>query len=508
MLTISSVRRWLVAVVAALAVGSLLAAPALAAPTKITFLHVNDVYEISPRDGLGGLAELMTLLKAERASSPQSIMTLGGDLISPSVMSGITKGKHMIELMNALGVAVAVPGNHEFDFGPEVAAQRFAESRFPWLGANVLGRGGKLAAGLKDVTTIKVGDFTVGFFGVLTPDTDVMSSPGKDMEFVDVLETATKAVKKLKSAGADIIVALTHLDFDQDRELADSVDGIDLILGGHDHNPISFVEGGVLIHKSGYDAHYLGAIDLMVERVERDGKKVVSVRPTWRMVSTAGVTPDPDIKKMVNADNATLENELAAVIGKTSVALDLRKNNLRTAETNFGDLVAEAMRRSVGADLAIVNGGAIVGDRVFEAGSSLTRKDILAALPYGNVTVLIELTGADLLAALENGVSKVEEKAGRFPQVAGMAFVYSPSAPAGSRILGVTIGSEPLEEDRLYRVATNEYLAGGGDGYESLKNGEALIDASAGTLVTTTLMNDVAARKVITLQADGRIRRK
>lgn len=508
MLTMTGVRRWLLAAVAAFAAGSLLVVSALAAPTKITFLHVNDVYEISPKDGTGGLAELMTLLKAERAASPHSITTLGGDLISPSVMSGITKGKHMIELMNALGVGVAVPGNHEFDFGPEVAAQRFSESRFPWLGTNILGHSGKLATGLKDVLTVKFDDFTVGFFGVLSQDTDVMSSPGKDMEFVDVLETASKSVKKLKAAGADVVVALTHLDFDQDRELAESVSGIDLILGGHDHDPITFYEGGVLIHKSGYNAQYLGAIDLMVERQEREGRTVVSVRPAWRMISTAGVTPDPEIKKMVDGYNAALDAELATVVGKTSVVLDARKNSLRTGETNFGDLVAEAMRAAVGADVAIVNGGAIVSDRTYDAGSQLIRKDILAALPYGNVTVLLELTGSDLLAALENGVSKVEEKAGRFPQIAGMAFTYTPSAPAGSRIVGVTVGSEPLEEDRLYRVATNEYMAGGGDGYDALKNGEELIDASAGTLVTTSLMNYIAAKKVLAVQVDGRIRRK
>lgn len=508
MLTIMRVRQGLLAVAAILAVAALQTVPALAGPTKITFLHVNDIYEISPRDGIGGLAELMTLLRVERAASPNSITTFGGDLISPSVMSGLTKGKHMVEMMNALGVNVAVPGNHEFDFGPEVAAQRFAESKFPWLGTNILGHNGKPALGLKDTTTVKVGDVTVGFFGVITPDTDVMSQPGKDIEFADALEMAGRAVKKLKAAGADIIVALTHLEIDQDRELAESVAGIDLILGGHDHDPITYYQGGVLIHKSGHDAHFLGAIDLMVERRDEGGKKAQRVRPAWRVVSTAGVAPDPEIRKMVDGDNAALEKELATVIGKTAVALDLRTKNLRTRETNFGDLVAEAMRVAVGADVGLINGGAIRGDRTYEAGAQLTRKDILSALPFDNVTVLLELTGADLLAALENGVSKVEEEAGRFPQVAGMTFVFDPKAEAGNRIVDVTIGGGQLEEDKVYRVATNDFVAGGGDGYESMKNGDALIDASAGALVTTSLMNYIAAKKTLALKADGRISRK
>jgi 2',3'-cyclic-nucleotide 2'-phosphodiesterase (5'-nucleotidase family) len=322
------------------------------------------------------------------------------------------------------------------------------------------------------------------------------------------VETADKTVKKLRTAGADIIVALTHLEIDQDRELAASVGGIDLILGGHDHDPITFYEGGVLIHKSGYDARYLGAIDLTIERKEQGGKKLISVLPAWRMVSTAGMAPDPEVKKLVDRYNVALDSELAAVIGKAGVVLDLRQASLRSGESNFGDLVAEAMRAAVGAEVAMVNGGAIVGDRTYDAGAQLTRKDILAALPYSNVTILLELTGADLLAALENGVSKVEEKAGRFPQVAGMAFVYDPKEPAGSRIVDVKVAGEPLEEDRLYRLATNDFVAAGGDGYETMKNGEALIDTSAGTLVTTTLMNYIAAKKTLSPQVDGRIRRK
>lgn len=502
------VRRGLLAFGAATAISVFLTAAVLAEPTKITFLHTNDIYEISPRDGIGGMAELMSLLRGERATSAHSITTFGGDLISPSIMSSVNKGKQMIDLMNALGVDVAVPGNHEFDFGPEVAARRFAESKFPWLGTNILGRGGKPALGLKDTLTMKVGGFTVGFFGVLTPDTDIMSSPGKAIEFADVVETADKAVRALKAEGADIVVALTHQGIDQDRELAASVNGIDLILGGHDHDPITFYEGGVLIHKSGNNAHYLGAIDLMVERKERSGKTVLSVRPAWRMVSTAGVAPDPEIKRRVDKYEASLGADLAIVIGKSAVALDTRTKNVRTEETNFGDLVAEVMRTSVGADVGLINGGAIRGERIYAAGSVLTRRDILAALPFDNVTVLLEMTGADLLAALENGVSKVEETSGRFPQIAGMAFVYDPAAPAGNRIIEVTVGGEPLDEDKIYRVATNDYIANGGDDYESMRNADALIDASAGTLLTTAVMDYIAKKKTVEIRVDGRISKK
>lgn len=501
-------RRWLPDAAAIAVAVMLLAVPAMAEPTRITFLHTNDVYEMSPKAGIGGLAELMTLVRAERARNPDSITTFGGDLISPSMASSITKGAHMIELMNAIGVDVAVLGNHEFDFGPEVTAQRTGESKFPWLGTNVLRPDGTPAVGAKDLLTLKKGNFTIGFFGILVPETEVLSSPGKDIVFADVIESAESAVKRLQAAGADIVVAMTHLSIDQDRDLAASVSGINMILGGHDHDPITFYEGGVLIHKSGHNAHFLAAIDLWVEWQQQGGQKRLRVRPAWRMVTTAGVAPDPEMKKIIDRHNAALVTELASVIGKTTVMLDTRQDVVRTQETGFGNLVADAMREATGAHVALVNSGAIRGDRTYEPGTSLTRKDILNELPFDNVTVVIELAGIDLLAALENGVSKVEEKSARFPQISGMSFVYDAKAPAGRRIVSATVGGQPLHEDRIYRVATNEFLAAGGDGYDPLANGEVVVDASAGTYVVTAVINHIAEKKSLAPRVEGRIRRK
>ncbi len=488
----------------------LLALPLAAAaePTKITFLHVNDVYEISPKRGQGGFAELMTLLKAERAAAEHSITTFGGDLISPSVMSGLTKGTQMIELMNAIGMDVAAPGNHEFDFGPAVARQRIGEAKFPWLGTNVLGKDGRPAAGMTDVHTVKVGEFTVGFFGLLDPQTETLSSPGPDIRFAPAIEAATAAVKKLQDRGADIIVALTHLDMATDIALAREVEGIHAILGGHDHDPIVWRAGSVPILKAGYDAHHLGALDLSAEWVESRGKKTLQVVPAWRLTSTAGVAPDPDIQAIVDRHNAKLDADLDVPVGKTSVVLDSQRASVRTGETNFGNLIADAMRKAVHADIAITNGGGIRGDRTYDAGSVLTRKDVLTELPFGNVTVLLELSGADVRTALENGVSQVENTAGRFPQVSGLSFVYDPAAAPGSRVVEIKVGGKALDPAKIYRVATNDYMAGGGDGYAVLKKGKALIDASGATLMATTVMDHIAATAPVAPKVEGRIRAK
>ncbi|MEE8275532.1 MAG: 5'-nucleotidase, partial [Alphaproteobacteria bacterium] len=148
------------------------------------------------------------------------------------------------------------------------------------------------------------------------------------------------------------------------------------------------------------------------------------------------------------------------------------------------------------------------GDKVYEPGTTLTRKDVLSELPFGNVTVLVELFGADLRAALENGVSQIEDTAGRFPQVSGMTFVFDATKPAGDRIDEVKIGGQALDPARMYTVATNDFMLGGGDGYASLGNGKVLIDSSAGTLLATTVMNYIAAQGGVMTKLEGRITAK
>ena len=467
--------------------------PAAAAPATLTLLHANDVYEIGPIKGQGGFAPFMTLLAQERARNPNTITTFGGDLLSPSILSGLTKGAQMIELANAIGVDIAVLGNHEFDFGPAVAQERIGAARYPWLGTNVLTADGRPAVGTIDLELREVAGVKLGFMGLLTPETATLSQPGPAIRFAPPRATAEAAVKRLREMGAEIVIALTHLDLADDRALAADVAGIDIILGGHDHEPMTIYEGGKLIVKAGSDLHYLTAVDLAVDRVIQKGKEVVVWRPAWRYLATADVAPDPAVQAIVERWNAELGAELAQPVGRATVELDTRRLAVRTRETSFGDLLADALRAATGADVALTNGGGIRGDTTYPAGTELTRKDILTELPFGNVTVLAEVAGTDLLAALENGVSQVEDTAGRFPQVSGLGFTYDPSRPPGARIVEVTVGGSPLDPARTYRLATNDYLLGGGDGYASLTRGRPIIDPSAGTLLASTLINYVTA---------------
>ncbi len=485
-----------------------LALSASAEPAKLRLLHLNDVYQISPARGHGGLAEVTTLIKAEQEGADVTLLTFGGDLISPSVMSGLTKGEQMIDLFNAMGVDVAVLGNHEFDFGEDTLATRIGASDFPWLATNVLGGDGNTFGGTKAVWTTDVGQYKVGFFGLLTTETTELSSTGDSVSFTAPMEAAAAAVATLQEDGADVIIALTHLTIAEDRALAAGVDGIDVILGGHEHIPITFYSDGVLIHKSGTDAQFLGVIDLVIDEVERRGNVSVVTYPQWRMVSTRGVAADPEIAILVDGFNAKLDEELNIEIGTTETALESVRASVRTKETTMGNLIADAIRAGTGADVSIANGGGIRGDTVYEPGTVLTRKDILTELPFGNTTVTVALKGADLLAALENGVSRVEDVQGRFPQVSGMTFVFDAGKEAGSRIEEVMVGGAPLDLDKVYVLATNNYVLGGGDGYSSLANGDTLIDGDAGKLMASMVMDYVSAAGTVAPVVEGRIVQK
>ncbi len=481
---------------------------ALAQTANLTILHVNDVYQISPQRGAGGLAELATLLKRERARAENHITTLGGDLISPSVMSGLTQGAQMVTLMNEIGLDLAGFGNHEFDFGNDVLSQRIAESEFQWLATNALGADGQPFGGAAATVMRDVGEFKVGFFSLLTPETATLSSLEEGVTLKPALETAQETVAALREQGANFVVAITHLDIAEDREIARSVRGLDIILGGHDHEPIMFFEGGTLILKAGTDAQYLAVADIELQKSESRGRVRFSIRPEWKLITTAGVEPDPEIAAIVKGFEDDLDERLNVVVGKTETELDSQRSNVRTRETSMGNLIADAIRAGVGAEVGFANGGGIRGDRTYDAGTELTRKDILTELPFGNVTMLIELTGADLLAALENGVSRVEDTAGRFPQVSGMSFAFDPKLAAGARISDVKVGGADLDPARVYTVATNDFIYGGGDGSAALARGKAVIDASAATLMATTVMDYIEKLGTVSPKVEGRIKIK
>ena len=475
---------------------------------RVTLLQVNDVYQISPVDKgrRGGLARVATLRRQIQADSPHTLYLLGGDTLAPSVASNIFKGRQMIAVWNATGLDLAVLGNHEFDFGDEVLRERMKESRFTWLGTNVVDR--RTGRPFNDMPPFVVREFggvKVGFFGLLTPDTRQSSSASADVEFREPCAVAKEAIGQLRKAGARVVVALTHMSITEDKRLARCAPGLAAIVGGHEHTVITSLSAHTPIFKMGSDARNLGRIDLLVSKRTGELESI-----DWEIIPVTDETKeDAESAAVVAEFEKRLSAELDLPVGTTTVALDARQKTNRSRETNLGSFVADAYRRQTGAQVALLNGGSIRSNTTYGPGT-LTKRDVLSILPFENPVVKVEVTGAALRAALEHGVARAREEpeAGRFPQVSGLRFSYDARRAPGARVTSVTVGDAPLDDKKTYTLAVNTFVLGGGDGYTMFKGARLLIEPENAQVEPAVLMNLIAADKQIAPREDGRIRRE
>jgi len=469
----------------------------------LRIILTGDLYELPADKGRGGYAKLASVVQQEKAGSKHSIFVHVGDAYSPSLLSTMDKGKSAVEMLNAVGVDYMVLGNHEWDFGPKILRERVWESNFPVLASNARDKDGLPIDGTVRTAMVEVGPFRVGIMGLITQNTKVISHVGTD-DFLPVMDTAATLAKELRGQGANLIVALAHLDFVEDMEIFQS--GIvDVLLSGQDHYYIFHDNGKSLWMDSGEDAEKVGVVDVHMKSYMKRGKKRFSWEADMRFVDTKDIPEDRAIAAKVKGYEKFLSKELDIEIGKTLSELDSRKKTVRTEEAAIGNLITDAMRDGVDADIGLTNGGGIRAKKIYAPGTMLTRRDFLKELPFGNVVVKLELTGAQIWDALENGLSQIENNAGRFPQVSGMSFTYNPKAKAGARVVSVKIGSQSLNKGRTYTMATNNYIAGGGDGYSVFKKAKVIIDASGATILAGMVMDYIKAKGSVSPKVEGRI---
>ena len=500
------IRRLTAAFLGASAIGALVVSAAHAESVKITILGVGDAYSFSEEDGRGGFARLNSVAKAERAANPNTLYVFDGDILSPSLLSGFDKGQNTIDLTNLEPFDIAVPGNHEFDFGVANFLEKMGASNYPWAAINITNADGSMIDGLGGVMMKDVGGVKVALIPV-AQDTSPEVSSTEDLIFLPTVDTGVAAAKAARDEGADLVVGVVQTNMENDRALIAS-GAFDVIMSGDDHSYATSYDGRTAYVETSIDGRFLSPVDIMVEiGADSDGKRTIDWVPMFRFIDTANVTPEPQAQAMADELSAKLDESLNVEIGATAGALDSRRNVVRGEESAMGNLIADAIRDATGADVSIANGGGIRADRTYDPGTVLTRRDILTELPFGNVTVLTELPGSQVLAALENGVSQVENGAGRFPQVSGMTFEYDASAPAGSRISSVMIGDAPLDQSAVYKLATNDYVLGGGDGYGALGGGKVLINAGNGNLMANDVMDYVIKMGGVNSTVEGRIKK-
>ena len=465
----------------------------------LTILQMNDVYSTVPVNGLGGLARVATIKRALAAEGRHPLLMIGGDFLSSSVASTVFRGEQMIAALNASGLDIATVGNHEFDFGVDTLLTRMREATFQWVSSNVIDRQtGRPIGGAAPYLIRREGPVTVGIIGLCLKSEGIPPSVTARVDIEDPATAVARTLPLLRRDGANVIVLLTHLEMVDDRALADRFPDVDVIVGGHEHFPITTVVGRTLISKTGMDARNVARIDLDV----RPGHPVD--RYFELMPVTAAIAEDPAAAAVVASWEARLSSAMTEVVGRTLVPLDATETRLRVGETNLGSFIADAARARTGAQLALINSGGIRGNRVYDAGD-LTRRTLLEMHPFGNVLCTLDVTGAQLREALESGVSKLPNAAGQFPQVSGFSYRVSVSRPAGQRVTEVRIGSAPLDPTAHYTLAVPDFLVDGGDGYRVLTFARVAVDKQAGPSLTDAIARAVAASGALQPHTDGRI---
>ena len=464
----------------------------------VTLLQINDVYTTVPVNGVGGLARVATLKKTLAAAGRTPFLVLAGDFLSPSVASSVFKGEHMIATLNAAGLDMATLGNHEFDFGDDELIKRMHEATFQWVVSNVVDtNSGQPIGGAAPYVVKAFGALKVGFIGLCLNTSEITGDKLKHTRIIDPLTAAGQYLPILKQAGATVFVAVTHLTLATDRALVEKYPELDLIIGGHEHYLITAAEGRSLISKAGSDAKFVARIDVN----QRPGG---SIERFYELLPvTSAFLDDAKTNDVIASYEARLGTALNTVAGATRVPLDAVSAHEQIAETNLGNMVADAIRADAGADIAITNSGAIRGNRVYPAGP-LTRRTLVEIHPFNEVICTLALTGRVVLEALNHGVSMLPTPSGMFPQVSGLTMAVDRSAAAGSRVVDVRVNGQPLDLNRTYIVAIPDYLLREGDGYTMFKGQPVLVAPEAGDLISDALEKYVAAAREIAPAVEGR----
>jgi 5'-nucleotidase len=477
-----------------------LSATGALADFELNILHINDLHsrieainksdstcsqkEADANECFGGIARVKSAIDGFRQAnaSANTLVLDAGDQFQGSLYYSTFKSAPIADFMNGIGFDAMAIGNHEFDDGPEELNKFIGALKFPIISGNTLAAPGSLLADKYKGYVIKdIGGQKVGVVSVLATDTVDTSSPGPDIKFDDEITYLKAAVQDLQGQGINKIIALTHVGYNKDKEIAAAVDGIDVVVGGHSHTYLSSTDAKssgpyptMVKNPAGIDvpvvtsyaySKYLGEL-----KVTFDDTGVVKSATGAPKLLDASITPDEAYAAKVKELGAPLEELKKKVVGMTEAPIEGDRKVCRAVECSMGNLVADASIARVkdqGITIAIVNGG---GLRASIDQGDVTMGEVLTVLPFQNTIATFQLKGADLKAALENGVSQIEDGAGRFAQVGGMKYTFDRSKPVGSRIGDVQVKEGeafvPLDPNKTYGVVTNNYVRGGGDGFK------------------------------------------
>ena len=512
-----------------------LTAGVAAAEYQLTILHTNDFhsrfepiskYDSGCREGdnaegkcFGGSARLVTALAEARARSNNSILVDGGDQFQGSLYYTYYKGKVAAEMMNKLGYDGMTVGNHEFDDGPEVLRGFMDSVEFPVLMSNAdVSAEPALADVLKKSIVIERGGEKIGLIGLTPEDTPDLASPGKNITFTNPVDAVQGEVDKLTAEGVNKIIVLSHSGYAVDQKVAANTTGVDVIVGGHSNTYLSNVSdkaagpyptmvNDVAIVQAYAYGKFLGELNVTFD----DEGNVIDAKGE-PLIMDGNVAEDAETVARIAELAKPLDEIRTKVVAEASAAVEGDRSICRVQECEMGNLVADAMLDRVkdqGVSIAIANSGGI---RASLEPGEVTMGEVLTILPFQNTLSTFEISGEGVVAALENGVSQVEEVKGRFPQVAGLKFTWDPSvAPNEGRVQEVMVaegdGYVAIDPAKTYVVVTNNYVRNGGDGYKMFA-GDDKNAYDFGPDLADVLAEYLAEQGPYTPYTDGRISQK
>lgn len=475
-----------------------------ASADEIIILHTNDIhakYAEGKYDGMG-FAKMKTKIDQIRDEHENVLLLDAGDILHGMPLATLTKGEAMVKLMNSMGYDVMAPGNHDFNYGYERLLELKEMADFDIVAANIARKDGKKdfdSYVIKEVDGVKV-----GIFGLTTSETKYKSAPQntENVDFIDSVKAAKEAVAELQKKNVDIIIGLTHLGVSEDStdtsiRVAEEVEGIDVLVDGHSHTKLEegMMVNDTLIVQTQDHTKNLGMVTLKL----KNKKLVERSASLFTKEEAEDLEEDKFIKAYIKGLLAANKGELERVIGNTTNVLDGARENVRTGETNLGNLLTDAMMEIGEADVALANGGGI-RDSMEEG--EITVNDVIQSFPFENYLVVIEVTGQDIIDALEHGADAYPEEKGAFPHVAGMSYEIDPSMELGSRIVNVMVGEEAIELDKTYKLATNNFLRDGGDDYTMLAGKELVVEKAA---LNELLIDYIEELGTVDYKVEGRI---
>ncbi len=479
-----------------------LSAGAALADYELNILHINDFHsriesinkfdstcsaaEAGKNECFGGAARLLTAINQTRdalkAGGKNVLLLNAGDNFQGSLFYTTYKGTVEAEMLNAMKFDAMTVGNHEFDDSEDGLAGFLDKVQFPVVTANVVATAAsKIGDRVKPSIVLEVGGQKIGIVGAVANDTAELATPGPNITIAEDVAKISEQVQKLKQDGVDKIIALTHVGYPRDLEFIAKIPDVDVVVGGHSHTLLSNTDqkaegpyptlvdnpGGykVPVVQAGQYSKYLGDL-----KVVFDDNGVVKESKGDPILVDSSFKPDEATLKRIDELKAPIEALKAKVVGTSEGPIEGDRKICRVKECSMGNLVADATLARVkdqGVTIAFANSG---GLRSSIDGGDVSMGEVLTVLPFQNTVATFQLKGEDIRAALENGVSQIDDGAGRFMQVSGMKYSFDRSKPAGSRVVSVEVKEGdafvPLDPTKTYIVAANNYVRTGGDGFK------------------------------------------